>query len=85
MASAAQPGLVRLSREARRRLTRVVADDERRWMRPQSPAARSVAAAWRRLHRRRSSTMARIDFVAAPRIYRHGARNATGAITRKGS
>ena len=63
-----------------------IVDDEQRRARPQPPCALRVPAAHRHLRRCRSSTMhAGIACVAAPGICRHGARNATHAMTRTGS
>src|SRR5688572_11521227 len=63
-----------------------IADDEQRRDRPQPPCALRVPAACRHLRRCRSSTMLfGIACVAAPGIWRHGARNAAHAITRTGS
>ena len=84
-------GSCELQTRSEEEATVVVGDDERRGMRPQPPAARRVAAAWHPLHCRRSSSITGItgitgiDFVAAPRIRCHGARNATRANTRTGS
>src|SRR5688572_20401557 len=64
---------------------RDIGDDEQRRTRPQSPCALRVPAACRHLRRCRSWTRAHLAGVAAPCIYRHGARNATHAITRTGS
>src|SRR5580765_1160756 len=64
---------------------RHIGDDEQRRDRQQPPCALRAPAARRHLRRCRSSTMSPIACVAAPCIYRRGARNAAHALTRTGS
>ena len=67
-------------------MPRSIGDDEQRRARPEPACALRVPAARRYLRRCRSWPMRPgIGGVAAPGIYRRGARNATYAITRTGS
>lgn len=54
---------------------RAILDEVQRSLRPQTPGALRVAAAWARLQRCVSSPMSRIDCVDAPWIRTQGARN----------